>query len=138
MVCSPPSPKARGWIEELRLGCAATLAEITECEGFGERHDRVLGPLAFVAPRVIAATVDGSVAGYGTVTGLPQRLPDPCDEQEKAKSVVPRLRGADAVSAAPAILKDLRFSGYQRAIGIYSHLKLMSLSWNNRRDSWLN
>jgi hypothetical protein len=93
-----------------------------------------LGPLAFVAPRVIAATVDGSVAGYGTVTGLPQRLPDPCDEQEKAKSVVPRLRGADAVSAAPAILKDLRFSGYQRAIGIYSHLKLMSLSWNNRRD----
>ena len=45
-----------------------------------------------------------------------------------------RLGGADAVSAAPAILKDLRFSGYQRAIGTYSHLKLKSLSWNNRRD----
>ena len=39
--------KARGWIEELRLGCVATLAEIAECEGFGERHVRVLAPLAF-------------------------------------------------------------------------------------------
>jgi site-specific DNA recombinase len=79
--------KARGWIEELRLGCVATLAEIAECEGFGERHVRVLGPLAFVAPRVIAATADGSVAGYATVTGLPQRLPDPWAEQERRQKV---------------------------------------------------
>jgi hypothetical protein len=77
--------KARGWIEELRLGCVATLAEIAECEGFGERHVRVLGPL--VAPRVIAATADGSVAGYATVTGLPQRLPDPWAEQERRQKM---------------------------------------------------
>jgi len=75
--------KARDWIEELRLGRVATLAEITECEGFGERHVRVLAPLAFVAPRVIAAIADRSVAGYATVTGLAQRLPDSWAEQER-------------------------------------------------------
>ena len=79
--------KARGWIEELRLGCVATLAEIAECEGFGERHVRVLGPLAFVAPRVIAAIAVGSVAGYATVTGLAQRLPDSWAEQERRRKV---------------------------------------------------
>ena len=34
--------KARGWIEELRLGRVATLAEIAECEGLSERHVHVL------------------------------------------------------------------------------------------------
>ena len=79
--------KARSWIEELRLGRVATLAEIAECEGLGERHVRVLAPLAFVAPRVIAAIADGSVAGYATVTGLAQRLPDSWAEQERRHKV---------------------------------------------------
>ena len=79
--------KARGWIEELRLGRVATLAEIAECEGLGERHVRVLAPLAFVAPRVIAAIADGSMAGYVTVTGLAQRLPDSWAEQERRHRV---------------------------------------------------
>jgi site-specific DNA recombinase len=79
--------KARGWIEELRLGRVATLAEIAECEGLGERHVRVLAPLAFVAPRVIAAIADGTMAGYATVTGLAQRLPDSWAEQERKHKV---------------------------------------------------
>jgi hypothetical protein len=80
--------KARGWVEHLRLGRVATLAEIAECEGLGERHVRVLAPLAFVAPRVIAAIADDSAVGYATVTGLAQRLPDSWAEaREKAQSV---------------------------------------------------
>ena len=79
--------KARGWIEDLRLGRVATLAEIAECEGLGERHVRVLAPLAFVAPRVIAAIADGNIAGYATVTGLAQRLPDSWAEQERRHKV---------------------------------------------------
>jgi hypothetical protein len=42
-----------------------------------------LAPLAFVAPRVIAAIADGGVAGSATVTGLAQRLPDSWAEQER-------------------------------------------------------
>jgi site-specific DNA recombinase len=79
--------KARGWIEELRLGRVATLAAIAECEGLCERHVRVLAPLAFVAPRVIAAIADGSLAGYATVTGLAQQLPDSWAEQERRHKV---------------------------------------------------
>jgi site-specific DNA recombinase len=70
-----------------RLGRVATLAEIAECKGLGERHVRVLAPLAFVAPRVIAAIADGSMAGYATVTGLAQRLPDSWAEQERRHKV---------------------------------------------------
>ena len=45
--------KARGWIEDLRLGRIATLAEIADREGLGER---LLAPLAFVASRIVAAS----------------------------------------------------------------------------------
>jgi hypothetical protein len=52
--------KARGWIEDLRLGRVATLAEIAGREGLGERHVRLLAPLAFVSPGIIVAIADGS------------------------------------------------------------------------------
>jgi hypothetical protein len=41
--------KARGWIEDLRLGRVATLAEIADREGASERNVRLLAPLAFVS-----------------------------------------------------------------------------------------
>ena len=41
--------KARGWIEDLKHGRVATLAEIADREGVGERHV-ALAPLAFIAP----------------------------------------------------------------------------------------
>jgi site-specific DNA recombinase len=67
--------KARGWIEDLRVGRATTLAEIADREGLGERHVRLLTPLAFVAPRILAAIADGDAAADLTVTGLARRLP---------------------------------------------------------------
>src|SRR5215211_2702080 len=47
--------KARAWIEDIRLGRIACLAEIAEREGQCERHIRLLAPLAFVSPRIVTA-----------------------------------------------------------------------------------
>jgi site-specific DNA recombinase len=62
--------KARGWIDDIRLGRIASFAEIARNEGQGERHIRLLAPLAFVSPRIIAAIVDGTAPANLTVTGL--------------------------------------------------------------------
>jgi hypothetical protein len=75
--------KARSWIEDLRLGRVATLAEIAIREGLGERHVRLLAPLAFVAPRLVARIVDGAAPTDLTVTGLAQRLPYSWANQER-------------------------------------------------------
>jgi site-specific DNA recombinase len=79
----PAIAKARGWIEDLRLGRVATLADIADRESLGERHVRLLAPLAFVAPRVVAAIVDGAAPPDLTVTRLAQRLPDSWAKQVK-------------------------------------------------------
>jgi site-specific DNA recombinase len=52
--------KARGWIDDVRLGRIASFAGIAEREAAGERHIRVLAPLAFLSPRIIAAIADGT------------------------------------------------------------------------------
>jgi hypothetical protein len=39
--------KARGWIDDIRLGRIGSFAEIAEREVQGERHIRLLAPLAF-------------------------------------------------------------------------------------------
>jgi site-specific DNA recombinase len=78
--------KARGWFEDLRLGRAATLAEIAEREGLGERHVRLLTPLAFVAPCIIAAIVDGTALADLTVTGLAKALSYSWVNQERGLS----------------------------------------------------
>src|SRR5882672_4825981 len=67
--------KALGWIEDLRLGRVATLVEIADRESLGERHVRLLAPLAFVSPVVVAAIVDGAAPVDLTVTGLAKALP---------------------------------------------------------------
>jgi DNA invertase Pin-like site-specific DNA recombinase len=41
--------KARGWIGDIRLGHCASFAEIAEREAVGERHIRLLAPLAFLS-----------------------------------------------------------------------------------------
>jgi hypothetical protein len=51
--------KARGWVNDIWLGRIASFAEIAKREAQGERHVRLLAPLAFVSPRIIAAIVDG-------------------------------------------------------------------------------
>ena len=52
--------KARGWVDDIRLGHIASFAGIAEREAQGERHIRLLAPLAFLSPRIIAAIVDGT------------------------------------------------------------------------------
>jgi site-specific DNA recombinase len=75
--------KARGWVEGIRLGRFASFAEIAEHEAQGERHIRLLAPLAFLSPRIIAAIVDGTAPPELTVTGLAKALPYSWAEQEQ-------------------------------------------------------
>ena len=73
--------KARKWIEDIRLGRLASFAEIAEREAVGERHIRLLAPLAFLSPRIIAAIADGTAPADLTVTGLAKALPYSWAEQ---------------------------------------------------------
>ena len=83
MPCSAAIAKARRWIEDVRLGRVVTLAEMADRECLGERHVRLLGPLAFVAPRIVSAIAAGTVTADLTLTGLAQRLPHSWAEQER-------------------------------------------------------
>jgi site-specific DNA recombinase len=76
--------KARRWIDEIKLGRIVSFAEIAKREGQGERHIRLLAPLAFVSPRIIAAIVDGSAPADLTVTGLAKALLYSWAEQERS------------------------------------------------------
>ena len=75
--------KARTWIEDIRLGRLASFAEIAERENKGERHMRLLAPLAFVSPRIVAAIAGGSAPADLTVTSLAKALPYSWAEQEQ-------------------------------------------------------
>jgi site-specific DNA recombinase len=75
--------KAREWIDDIRLSRVASLAEIAEREAVGERHIRLLAPLAFLSPRIIAAIADGTAAADLTVSGLAKALPYSRAEQER-------------------------------------------------------
>jgi site-specific DNA recombinase len=75
--------KARAWIEGIRLGRIASFAEIAKRESQGERYIRLLAPLAFVSPRIVAAIVDGTAPADLTVTGLAKPPPYSWAEQER-------------------------------------------------------
>jgi len=75
--------KARGWTEGIRLGRFASFAEIAEHEAQGERHIRLLAPLALLSPRIIAAIVNATAPKDLTVTGLAKALPYSWAEQER-------------------------------------------------------
>jgi site-specific DNA recombinase len=82
--------KARKWIEDIRLGRLASFAAIAEREAVGERHIRLLAPLAFLSPRIIAAIVDGTAPADLTVTGLAKALPYSWAEQERRIGLRPQ------------------------------------------------
>lgn len=67
--------KARQWIIDLTEGHARSFAEIAKLEGKVERHIRLLAPLAFVSPRVVAAIVHEAAPAGLTVSGLAKGLP---------------------------------------------------------------
>jgi site-specific DNA recombinase len=79
--------RARAWMAEIMNGGEITFAAIADREGKGERHIRLLAPLAFVSPRVIAAIVDGVIQREVTVTSLAKQLPLSWTAQEKALGV---------------------------------------------------
>jgi len=75
--------KARAWIDDIRLGHFTSFLEIAGREGRGERHIRLLVPLAFVSPRIVAAIAGGTAPADLTVTGLAKALPYSWAEQEQ-------------------------------------------------------
>src|SRR3984893_11886916 len=72
-----------GWIDDIRLDCISSFAEIAEREAQGERHIRLLAPLAFLSPHIFAAIVNGTAPADLTVTGLAKALPYSWAEQEE-------------------------------------------------------
>src|SRR5258708_22567442 len=75
----PALPGSAGSVEPPDI----SLAEIADRELLCERHVRLLAPLAFVAPRIVAAITDGNAPANLTVTGLAKALPYSWAEQQK-------------------------------------------------------
>jgi site-specific DNA recombinase len=75
--------KARNWVDELAHGRVGSFAVLARREGKGERHIRLLAPLAFVSPRIVSALLDGTVPAGLTITALARALPWSWDEQER-------------------------------------------------------
>ena len=75
--------KARSWIDDLLAGRVATFADIAVREGKVERHVRLLVPLAFLSPRIVAAIIDDRSPSHLTVTALARALPQDWTEQEQ-------------------------------------------------------
>jgi DNA invertase Pin-like site-specific DNA recombinase len=74
--------EARQWVDEVAQGRPATFAQIARREGKVERHVRLLAPLAFLSPRIVAAIIDGTAPANLTVT-LARALPHSWAEQER-------------------------------------------------------
>ena len=79
--------KARAWVDDLANGRVASFSEIAEREGRVERHVRLLAPLAFVSPGIIAAIIDGSLPADVTVTSLARGLPHAWAQQERGLGI---------------------------------------------------
>src|SRR5262249_32928045 len=67
--------KARSWIEDIASGRVRSFAEIAEREGKVERHIRLLTPLAFTPPQILAAIIAGDGSSNLTVTALSHTIP---------------------------------------------------------------
>jgi len=75
--------KARQWVDDLAQGRTITFAQIARREGKVERHVRLLAPLAFLSPRIVAAIMDGTAPANLTATSLARALPYSWAEQER-------------------------------------------------------
>jgi site-specific DNA recombinase len=82
--------KARAWIDDLLAHRVASFAQIAARERKAERHIRLLAPLAFISPSIIAALIDGTAPADLTITGLARALPYSWAEQERQIELVTR------------------------------------------------
>jgi site-specific DNA recombinase len=67
--------KARVWIDDLASSHVRSFAEIARSEGKVERHIRLLAPLAFLPPVILAAIAGGTFRQDATVTTLARAVP---------------------------------------------------------------
>ena len=75
--------KARTWIDDLVSGHVQSFAEIAQHEGKVERHVRLLAPLAFTPPGMLAAIIAGAAPNDLTVTALAQTIPNAWERSGK-------------------------------------------------------
>jgi site-specific DNA recombinase len=63
-------------------GWLVSFGVIAHREGKGVRHIRLLAPLAFLSPRIVSTTLDGTAPADLTLTKLARVLPYSWAEQE--------------------------------------------------------
>ena len=90
--------KARQWVDDMARGRTATFAQIARREGKVERHVRLLAPLAFLSPRIVAAIIDGTAPANLTATSLACALPYSWAEQESRLTVIIPMQENDEPS----------------------------------------
>jgi hypothetical protein len=90
--------KARQWVDDLAHGRTATFAQIARREAKVERHVRLLAPLAFLSPRIVAAIIHGTAPADLTATSLARALPHSWAEQES------RLAGSYLCKTRPLVV----------------------------------
>ena len=90
--------KARSWIDDIKLGRLASFAEIAERENKGERHIRLLAPLALLSPRIIAAIACGTAPADCAVTYEGHAGVGACRRLREAEEQ--RQVGVDALSSS--------------------------------------
>jgi ParB-like chromosome segregation protein Spo0J len=75
---------ARQWAEELITGHVADTNELADREGCSERHVRQALSLAFLAPDIVQAAIDGELPPDLVMTRIRSDLPLSWSEQRKA------------------------------------------------------
>jgi hypothetical protein len=83
-LCSWPSPGPGDGLMTSDSAALPPSPRLLSGEAQGERHTRLLAPLAFLSPRIIAAIVNGTVPADLTVTCLAKALPYAWIEQERS------------------------------------------------------
>jgi site-specific DNA recombinase len=76
--------KARRWMKEIERG--HSFAEIARREQKAERHIRHLAPLAFVAPRIVTAIMEGNAPAALTIMALASSIPYSWAEEQQRLS----------------------------------------------------
>jgi len=76
--------RAHSWFQELSSGLGASIPGIAAREKLGERYVRRLVRVAFLAPRIVQAVVDGRQPAQLTADRLsvPEDLPEDWKKQE--------------------------------------------------------